>query len=172
MHQFFPNSQYIITSCTVIIETPDTAQKMKFSIKDFFSKCDRFPSFLVTCTEKILNGKILFLCSGVNFPSYIIFPCCDSLKMEAILLCFVFTLFYVKKVFLKISQYSQQSTCARISFLIKLQAEAATLLKERRWDKCFAVNFANILETLFYRTPTVTDSVCKTAMANTNPWNI
>ena len=31
-----------------------TAQKMKFSIKDFFSKCD------VTFTEEVLNGKLHF----------------------------------------------------------------------------------------------------------------
>ena len=35
-----------------------TAQKMKFSIKDFFSKCDQIQ---VTFTEEILNGK-LHLC--------------------------------------------------------------------------------------------------------------
>ena len=34
-----------------------TAQKMKFSIKNFFSKC------VVTFTEEILNGKLYFLCS-------------------------------------------------------------------------------------------------------------
>ena len=38
-----------------------TAQKMKFSVKDFFSKCD-----LVTFTEEILNGKLHFLCSFTN----------------------------------------------------------------------------------------------------------
>ena len=32
-----------------------TAQKIKCSIKDYFSKCD--------ITEKILNGKLQFLCS-------------------------------------------------------------------------------------------------------------
>ena len=36
-----------------------TAQKMKFSIKDFFSKS----ADLVTFTEEILNGKPPFLCS-------------------------------------------------------------------------------------------------------------
>ena len=41
-----------------------TAQKMKFSIKDFFSKCDLFPADLVTFTEEILNEKLRFLCSG------------------------------------------------------------------------------------------------------------
>ena len=36
-------------------------KKMKFSIRDFFSKCDRpnpqFPADLVTFTAEILNGK-------------------------------------------------------------------------------------------------------------------
>ena len=43
----------------------DTAQKMKFSIKDFFCKCDQIPQFpadLVTLTEEMLNGKLHFLC--------------------------------------------------------------------------------------------------------------
>ena len=35
------------------------AQKMKFCIKDYFSKCDR----LITFAEEILNGKLNFLCS-------------------------------------------------------------------------------------------------------------
>ena len=39
----------------------DTTQKTKFSINDFFSKCDQCD--LVTLTEKILNGKLQFLCS-------------------------------------------------------------------------------------------------------------
>ena len=40
-----------------------TAQKMKFSIKDFFNK---FPADLVTFTEEILNGKLHFLC-GIEY---------------------------------------------------------------------------------------------------------
>ena len=43
-----------------------TAQKMIFSIKDFFSKYDHirsFPADFVTFTEEILNGKNHFLCS-------------------------------------------------------------------------------------------------------------
>ena len=44
----------------------NTVQKLKFSIKDFFSKCDQICSFLqetadlVTFTEEILNGKLHF----------------------------------------------------------------------------------------------------------------
>ena len=40
----------------------NNARKMKFSIKNFFSKCDQICSFqqLVTFTEEILNGKLHF----------------------------------------------------------------------------------------------------------------
>ena len=46
----------------------------------------------------------------------------------------------VKKVFLKNSQNSQENTCARVSFLIKFQAE-------RLWHRCFPVNFVEFLKT-------------------------
>ena len=39
----------------IINELTYTAQKMKFAIKDFFSKCDQIRS--------ILNGKLHFFCS-------------------------------------------------------------------------------------------------------------
>ena len=42
-----------------------TAQKMKFSIKDFFSKCDQIRRFLIDW--KNLNGKLHFLCSVYTF---------------------------------------------------------------------------------------------------------
>ena len=41
--------------------TVDTAQKIKFSIKVFFSKCvSNLVSNLVTFTEEILQGKLHF----------------------------------------------------------------------------------------------------------------
>ena len=41
-----------------------TAQKMKLSIKDFFSKCDQIRTkLLVTFSEEILNRKLHFWCS-------------------------------------------------------------------------------------------------------------
>ena len=52
-------------------------------------------------------------------------------------------------MFLEISQNSQENTCAKDSFLIKLQAAPATLLKKRFWHRCFPVNFAKFLITLF-----------------------
>ena len=43
-----------------------TAQKMKFSIKDLFSKYDQGTADLVTFTDEILNGKLHCFCSGVR----------------------------------------------------------------------------------------------------------
>ena len=49
-----------------VVRFPPNAQKMKFSIKDFSSKCDqirRKTANLVTFTEEILNEKPHSLCS-------------------------------------------------------------------------------------------------------------
>ena len=67
----------------------------------------------------------------------------------------------MKKVFLEILQYSQENTCARASFFIKvtgLSLRPATLLK-RDWHMCFPVNFVKFLRTPFlHRTPLVAAS--------------
>ena len=55
----------------------------------------------------------------------------------------------VKKVFLEVLQNSQGNVCARVSFLIKLQAPI-TLLKKRLWHRCFPVNFTKFLRTTFF----------------------
>ena len=56
----------------------------------------------------------------------------------------------VKKVSLEISQNSRENTCARVSFLIKLLAEAeVTLLTKGSWHRCFPVNFVKFLRTPF-----------------------
>ena len=56
-----------------------------------------------------------------------------------------------KKLFLRISQNFQASTCARVSFLIKLQALGLNLnlLKKRVWHWYFSVNYARFLRTPF-----------------------
>ena len=40
-------------------------KKLKFAIKDFFSKCDQIRRTLdmVVFTEEIINGKLHFMCS-------------------------------------------------------------------------------------------------------------
>ena len=53
----------------------------------------------------------------------------------------------VKKVFLRNSQNSQENTCARLSLLIKLQAN---FIKKETLAQVFPVNFVKLLRTLFF----------------------
>ena len=61
----------------------------------------------------------------------------------------------VKKVFVKISQNSQENTCVKVSFLTYqsfffnkvTSPRLATLFKKRIWHRCFPVNFAKFLRT-------------------------
>ena len=62
----------------------------------------------------------------------------------------------VKKVFMKISQNSQENTCARASFLIKLQVEACNFIKKETLTQVFSCEFCEIFKNTFsYRTPSV-----------------
>ena len=47
----------------------------------------------------------------------------------------------VKKVFLEISQNLQENTCARVSFLIKLQALACNFIKKETLAQVFSYEF-------------------------------
>ena len=95
----------------------------------YILELDRYLHY--TKNEKLLNGKLYFLCSVVaaisSFRSD--YLCGDSAFIASNILkdkhwinksshrkC------YVKKLFLEISQNSQENICARGSFLIKLQA--------------------------------------------------
>ena len=51
----------------------------------------------------------------------------------------------MKKLFLKISRNSEEHTCARVSFLIKLRPQAI----KRLWHRCFPLNFAKFSRTSF-----------------------
>ena len=53
--------------------------------------------------------------------------------------------FCKNKVFLEISKNLQENICARVSFLIKLQA----FIKKGLWRSCFPMNVAKFLRTLF-----------------------
>ena len=53
-------------------------------------------------------------------------------------------------MFLEISQSLQENTCARASYLIKLQASACNFIKKKNlWYRCFPVNYAKFLRTPF-----------------------
>ena len=52
-----------------IMTKTDTAQKMKFSIKDFFSKCDQIRSFLLIWSHLLKKSLIEdFIFCGVRQP--------------------------------------------------------------------------------------------------------
>ena len=62
----------------------------------------------------------------------------------------------LEKLILKISQISQENTCVRVSFLIKLQAsgQAFNFIKKETLTQVFSCEFSKIFKnTFFHRTP-------------------
>ena len=55
----------------------------------------------------------------------------------------------VWKVFLEISQNSQESTCARLSFLIKLQAQDCNFIKNETLAQVFSCEICEISKNNF-----------------------
>ena len=55
----------------------------------------------------------------------------------------------IKRVFLRISKILQENTCARVSFLITLEALAYSVNKNRPWNRWYSVNFAKFSRTRF-----------------------
>ena len=48
-------------------------------------------------------------------------------------------------------QNSQENTCARVSFFNKVaDLRPATLFKKMHWHRCFPMDFAKFLRTLFF----------------------
>ena len=59
----------------------------------------------------------------------------------------------VKKVFLEISQNSQENTCARVSLLIKLPTKAWNFIKKETLTQVYSCEFCEISKSTFsYRT--------------------
>ena len=56
---------------------------------------------------------------------------------------------FCKKVLLKISQNSQDNTCVRVSFLIKLQASAYNFIKKETLVQVFSFEFCEISKNTF-----------------------
>ena len=81
----------------------------------------------------------------------------------------------VKKVFLDILQNSQKNSCARVSFSIKLQAEACNFIKKETSPKVFSCEFykisrkAFLTEHLWATASAFNDDVFQNLTANVNP---
>ena len=66
----------------------------------------------------------------------------------------------IKKVFLKISQNSQENTCARVAFLIKLQSWGLHFVEKENLAQVFSCEICEISKSTFsYRTPPVAVSI-------------
>ena len=62
----------------------------------------------------------------------------------------------IKNMFLEISQNSQKNTCAKVSFLIKLQPQTCNFIKKEALAELFSCEFCEIsMNTFSYRTPPV-----------------
>ena len=57
---------------------------------------------------------------------------------------------YVKEVFLEILQNPQDSICARVSFLIELQAQTCKFIKKEILTQLFSCEFCEIFKNTFF----------------------
>ena len=55
-----------------------------------------------------------------------------------------------KKVFLKIPQNSQENTCARVSFLIKLQSGGLQIYQKEILKQVYSCEFCEIFKNTFF----------------------
>ena len=73
----------------------------------------------------------------------------------------------IKKVFLKISQNSQEKTCAKVSLLIKLQASACNYIKKETPAQMFSCELCEIIKNIFFTEHlrvTASENFCKRYM--------
>ena len=56
----------------------------------------------------------------------------------------------LKKVFLRISQNSHETACARISFLIKLRTDPCNFIKKETLTQVFSCEFCEIFKNSFF----------------------
>ena len=96
--------------------------RVKFFIKDFFSKCDQIRRFFVQCRNWLNWINI----QGIIQIHWFATDCIFDLSKAVTQRC------SVKKVFLEISQNSQEKIFAGVSFLIKVRASAMFLPKSLR----------------------------------------
>ena len=76
----------------------------------------------------------------------------------------------LQKVFLEISQNSQENTCARVSFSIKLQAEPCNFIKKETLAQVFSYELCKISKIIYFcRTPPMAVSEDKIAIMFKEP---
>ena len=116
----------------------------------FMKKLEIIFSNLCLWYSSFISTKYLWVVHGFH----IVIVSRSSSKIKNILLEAATRGVLWKKVFLKVSQNSQENTCARVFFLIKLQATGL-------FSGVFLWILRNLKERLFYRTP-LGDCFCVT----------
>ena len=118
---------------------------MKFSVKDFFSKCDQIRSSLRIWphfTEEIVNGKLHFLCSA-SFVKYSLVILLTTNPSNS-KFCNINIGKGVLRNFAKFTgKHMRQSLF--FNKVASLSLRFLTLLKKKLWRWCFPVNFAKFL---------------------------
>ena len=78
--------------------------------------------------------------------------------------------YFVKKVFLEISQNSQENTCAKVSILIKLRARFCNFIKIETLAQVFSCEILEFSKSTFsYRLPPVAASAAITLLKKRFP---
>ena len=151
-----------------------TAQKIKFFIKDFFSKCDQIQRFLrswshlpkksllenfifcVVITSNIFDYRtyFLFLKRGIIKSIYSFSFQLASRNHRKILLQSKFRssnrrCFERKDVLRNFAKLSGKTLCQGLLFDKDIDLRPASLLKKRLWHRCFPTNFAKFLRKRF-----------------------
>ena len=95
--------------------------------------------------------KVLYISEGIS----IIYPCQLKSSSQYLIKKQPQQVHYmkrcsIKKMFWKISQNSLESTCSRVSFLIKLQAKSCNFIEKETLEQVFSRQFCEIFKnTLF-----------------------
>ena len=103
----------------------------------------QFSADLVTFTEGIFNGKLHFLCSAKIINNRLTFVSTDNVKCEKQVLRKKRCSYKFRKI------HRSHSLCQSLFFTKVAVLRAATLLKNRLWQRWFRLNFAKFLRTPF-----------------------
>ena len=111
----------------------------------FFFKKRPFLEF--SCILKEIGSKKIFCRQPLikYFKTFLPFSIVSFTKTEA-----VYWKCFVKKVFLKLSQNSQENTRFRVSFLLKLQAQDCNFIQKETLTKVFSCEYYKILKNIFF----------------------
>ena len=134
-----------------------TAQKIKFSIKDFFSKCEKIFSFLRIWShllQKSLMEHFIFFCSGCCYLQ-IWLKASNYIRKSSILVAGLAEtatgdVLYQKDILKSFAKFAGKNLCQSLFFNKVAGLRPAALLKKRPWQSCFLVNYEKFLKTLFY----------------------